>query len=83
MASTLDEVSNGRVTPGVGAGWHQPEFDAFGYDFDHRVDRLEEALQVMKPLLQGGACRFCGKALPGPQLCDRTLRHATPAAFPC
>lgn len=60
MAHTLDEISNGRVILGVGAGWHQPEFDAFGYEFDHRVDRLEEALQVMKPLLQGEHVDFVG-----------------------
>ncbi len=61
MAHTLDEVSNGRVILGVGAGWHQPEFDAFGYDFAQRVDRFEEALQVMKPLLQGERVDFVGK----------------------
>jgi len=61
MAHTLDEVSNGRVILGVGAGWHQPEFDAFGYNFAQRVDRFEEALQVMKPLLQGERVDFVGK----------------------
>lgn len=51
MAETLDEVSDGRLILGLGAGWHEPEFDAFGFPFDHRVSRLEEALQIMKPLL--------------------------------
>lgn len=60
MAHTLDEVSNGRVILGMGAGWHQPEFDAFGYDFERRVDRLQEALQIMKPLLQGERVDFSG-----------------------
>jgi probable F420-dependent oxidoreductase len=60
MAHTLDEVSSGRVILGLGAGWHQPEFDAFGYDFDRRVDRLEEALQIVKPLLQGDRVDFSG-----------------------
>src|SRR5215212_8520888 len=45
MAHTLDEVSNGRLILGLGAGWHEPEFTAFGYPFDHLVDRFEEALK--------------------------------------
>lgn len=51
MADTLDEVSNGRFILGLGAGWYQPEFDAFGIPFDHKVDRFEEALQIIVPLL--------------------------------
>jgi probable F420-dependent oxidoreductase len=60
MAHTLDEVSGGRLILGVGAGWHKPEFDAFGYDFERRVDRFEEALQILKPLLQGKTVDFDG-----------------------
>lgn len=60
MAHTLDEVSRGRMILGVGAGWHQPEFDAFGYAFDRRVDRLEEALQILNPLLKGERVDFDG-----------------------
>jgi len=52
MAVTLDEVSNGRFILGLGAGWHKPEFDAFGYPFDHLVDRFEEALKIIVPLLR-------------------------------
>jgi probable F420-dependent oxidoreductase len=61
MAHTLDEISRGRVILGVGAGWHEPEFDAFGYAFDHRVDRMEEALQILRPLLKGEGVDFAGK----------------------
>jgi probable F420-dependent oxidoreductase len=61
MAVTLDEVSGGRLILGLGAGWHQPEFDAFGVPFDHRVDRLEEALQIIAPLLRTGRVTFEGK----------------------
>ncbi len=61
MAHTLDEVSQGRLILGVGAGWHQPEFDAFGFLFDRRVSRFEEALQIMKPLLQGEKVDFAGQ----------------------
>jgi probable F420-dependent oxidoreductase len=60
MAVTLDEVSGGRVILGLGAGWHQPEFEAFGIPFDHRVDRFEEALQIIVPLLRAGRVSFQG-----------------------
>ncbi len=61
MADTLTDISGGRLILGVGAGWHKPEFDAFGYPFDHRVDRFEEALQIMAPLLREGKVDFEGK----------------------
>jgi probable F420-dependent oxidoreductase len=60
MAITLDEVSNGRLILGLGAGWHQPEFDAFGLPFDHKVDRLDEALHIIVPLLREGHVTFQG-----------------------
>src|SRR5262249_36583839 len=43
MTATADEVSHGRLILGVGAGWNEPEYQAFGLPFDHRVDRFEEA----------------------------------------
>ena len=60
MAHTLDEISGGRLILGVGAGWHKPEFDAFGYDFERRVDRFEEALQILRPLLKNQRIDFSG-----------------------
>ena len=60
MATTADEVSGGRLILGVGAGWNEPEYEAFGIPFDHRVDRFEEALQIMKPLLRDGEVDFAG-----------------------
>jgi probable F420-dependent oxidoreductase len=60
MAATLDEVSNGRLTLGLGAGWHQPEFDAFGVPFDHRASRFAEAISIIKPLLHDGRVDFQG-----------------------
>lgn len=53
MAATLDEVAAGRLVLGLGTGWHEPEYRAFGYPFDHRAGRFEEALSVMLPLLRG------------------------------
>lgn len=45
MAVTADAVSGGRPVLGLGAGWHDTEYEAFGYPIDHRVGRLEEALR--------------------------------------
>lgn len=61
MADSLDEISDGRFILGIGAGWHQPEYDAFGYPFDHRVARFEEALQIIQPLLREGKVDFTGQ----------------------
>lgn len=54
MADTVDEISGGRLILGIGAGWHEPEFRAFGYPFDGRMARFEEALTIIKPLLRNG-----------------------------
>lgn len=61
MAAALDEVSGGRLVLGVGCGWHEPEFDAFDYPFDHRVGRFEEALGVVLPLLREGRVEVEGR----------------------
>ena len=61
MAAQLDEVSGGRLILGLGCGWHRPEFDAFGYPFDHRVSRFDEGLQVLVPLLREGRVTFSGR----------------------
>jgi alkanesulfonate monooxygenase SsuD/methylene tetrahydromethanopterin reductase-like flavin-dependent oxidoreductase (luciferase family) len=61
MADTVDEISGGRLVLGVGSGWHEPEFRAFGYDFERRIDRFTEALQIIYPLLRKGAVDFRGR----------------------
>jgi probable F420-dependent oxidoreductase len=61
MAAELDEVSGGRLILGLGCGWHRPEFDAFGYPFDHRVGRFEEGLEIIVPLLRGETVTFEGR----------------------
>lgn len=61
MAAELDEVSGGRLVLGLGCGWHQPEFDAFGYPFAHRVGRFEEAMRIITPLLRGETVTFSGR----------------------
>jgi probable F420-dependent oxidoreductase len=60
MATTLDAISDGRLILGVGCGWHEPEYTAFGFPFDHRVDRFEESLQIIGPLVRQGAVTFAG-----------------------
>ncbi|HXI45788.1 MAG TPA: LLM class flavin-dependent oxidoreductase [Candidatus Acidoferrales bacterium] len=54
MAETLDEVSGGRVILGLGAGWNEPEFRAFGVPFDRRFDRFEDALRIITSMLRTG-----------------------------
>jgi alkanesulfonate monooxygenase SsuD/methylene tetrahydromethanopterin reductase-like flavin-dependent oxidoreductase (luciferase family) len=53
-ARTLQAAAGGRFILGMGAGWHQPEFDAFGFPFDHLVSRFEEYLEVLTRLLREG-----------------------------
>jgi alkanesulfonate monooxygenase SsuD/methylene tetrahydromethanopterin reductase-like flavin-dependent oxidoreductase (luciferase family) len=61
MAATTDMVSGGRLVLGVGAGWHDPEYRAFGYPTDHRVGRLEEALRIIGPLVRGESVTLDGR----------------------
>ncbi|MEO5965300.1 MAG: LLM class flavin-dependent oxidoreductase [Candidatus Limnocylindrales bacterium] len=61
MAATLDEVANGRLILGLGTGWHEPEYTAFGYPFDHRAGRFEEALGIIVPLIRGERVTFHGR----------------------
>jgi probable F420-dependent oxidoreductase len=61
MADTVEEISGGRLILGLGAGWNEPEFRAFGYPFDHRVSRFEEALTIIHGLLKEGRVDFVGK----------------------
>jgi alkanesulfonate monooxygenase SsuD/methylene tetrahydromethanopterin reductase-like flavin-dependent oxidoreductase (luciferase family) len=61
MAVTVDEICGGRLILGLGAGWHEPDFRAFGFPFEHRVSRFEEALVIITTLLREGAIDFHGK----------------------
>ena len=58
--AALDEVSGGRFTFGLGAGWNRTEFDAFGIPFDHRASRFEEAFEIVRRLLDGEVVTFEG-----------------------
>lgn len=61
MADTVDEISGGRFTLGLGAGWHEPEYAAYGYPSDHRIDRFEEAVSVIRTLLRTGQIDHQGR----------------------
>lgn len=61
MAESIDDISDGNLVLGLGCGWHQDEYEMYGYPFDHRVDRFEEALQIISPLLRTGRATFEGK----------------------
>jgi alkanesulfonate monooxygenase SsuD/methylene tetrahydromethanopterin reductase-like flavin-dependent oxidoreductase (luciferase family) len=60
-ASTVDEISDGRLILGLGAGWNEPDFRAFGFPFDHRVSRFEEAFTIIRRLLEGETVTFHGQ----------------------
>src|SRR5690606_38824414 len=62
--TTLDIVSKGRAQLGIGAGWFQLEHDAFGIEFGTFSDRfrkLEEALQIILPMLRGERATLDGE----------------------
>jgi alkanesulfonate monooxygenase SsuD/methylene tetrahydromethanopterin reductase-like flavin-dependent oxidoreductase (luciferase family) len=66
MAATLDVISNGRLELGMGAGWHEPEYDAYGWEFRdgfERLMRLDEAIRLIKRMWDadpGDAVSFDG-----------------------
>ncbi len=60
MADTVDEISGGRFVLGLGAGWHEPEYRAFGYPFKHRISRFAEAIHIIHGLLKHGFIDFEG-----------------------
>jgi F420-dependent oxidoreductase-like protein len=62
--TTLDHVSGGRAQLGIGSGWFELEHDSFGIEFGtftDRFEKLEEALQVILPMLRGERPTFAGK----------------------
>jgi len=61
MAATLDDLSGGRVILGLGSGWHDPEYAAFGYPADHKVGRFAEDLEITTRLLRGERVTFQGR----------------------
>jgi alkanesulfonate monooxygenase SsuD/methylene tetrahydromethanopterin reductase-like flavin-dependent oxidoreductase (luciferase family) len=65
QANALDEVSGGRFVLGLGCGWHEPEFSAFGFEFERRVSLFSDSLEVIAPLLRTGRVDYDGKYASG------------------
>ena len=61
LAATVDEVSNGRLVLGVGAGWNEVEYNAFGLPFDRRASRFEEAFDIVHALVNRRRVSLDGK----------------------
>ena len=61
MAASIDDVSGGRFVLGLGAGWNETEFRAFGFPFDHTVSRFEESFEIVRRLLLGEHVGFNGR----------------------
>jgi len=81
LAATVDEVSGGRLILGLGAGWNETEFGAFGFPFDHRIDRFEEAFTIIRTLLRDGAIDFDGHYFQA-RGCELLPRPARPGGPP-
>ena len=60
-AATIDEISDGRLVFGLGAGWNRDEFDAYGIPFDHRASRFAEAFDIIRRLLAGDVVSVDGR----------------------
>ena len=60
QAATVDAISGGRLILGLGAGWNEREYRAFGFPYDRRVSRFAEALSIIATLLRDGRCSFAG-----------------------
>ncbi len=60
MAESVDEISNGRMTLGLGCGWVQFEAEAYGFPYDHRASRFEEAVQIITGLFRDRTVTFDG-----------------------
>ncbi len=81
QAATVDEISGGRLILGLGAGWNETEYRAFGFPFDHRISRFEEAFTIIRTLLREGSIDFDG-AYYQARDCELLPRPARPGGPP-
>jgi len=75
-AAALADMSAGRFVLGLGTGWHRPEFDAMDLPFDHRVSRLEEAVEPLQRMLKGEPASLDGAWL---RLSEASIAVTAPA----
>jgi F420-dependent oxidoreductase-like protein len=64
IAATIDVISDGRLEMGIGAGWYEHEWRAFGYGFPsagERIGMLDEGVQIMRQMWSEGTAIFAGK----------------------
>ncbi len=78
MAAAIAEISDGRFVLGLGAGWNEGEFRAFGLPYDHRVSRFEESFTIIRGLLAGQRVDLHGRYLDA----DDAVLLPRPAAPP-
>src|SRR6478735_1193336 len=77
MAATVDAISQGRLILALGAGWNTPDYRAYGFPYDHRVGRFEEAFTIIRSLLADGGIDFHGTYY---EATDCTLHPRSPRA---
>ena len=81
QAAAVDEISGGRLILGLGAGWNETEFRAFGIPFDQRVGRFEEAFTIIRELLRTGRTDIRGRYHQAPD-CELLPPPARPGGPP-
>jgi probable F420-dependent oxidoreductase len=62
--ASLDAMSNGRLTVGIGIGWSKREYDALGAQYDHRGARLDEMLRLFRTVWENSTADFEGQYYP-------------------
>ena len=80
QAATVDEISGGRLVLGLGAGWNETEFAAFGFPFDHRISRFDEAFTIVRTLLRMARSTSPGSS--SPRATASSCRGRGPGARP-
>jgi alkanesulfonate monooxygenase SsuD/methylene tetrahydromethanopterin reductase-like flavin-dependent oxidoreductase (luciferase family) len=75
IADTVDEISGGRLTLGLGVGGSRVQHEAFGFQWDRRYSRFEEGIRIIRELLKTGRCNLHGEWY---QLADCELRPRGP-----